>query len=255
MNTIQKELKLSETKMFEELPTPVGSVTLVKLSRDNVAMAEAMIRNDSAYIRSNNTANGPVKRDDNYHGGSTAFWMTKLKEVIVENKITEYTYEAIIQGAVEAVDRENSTHLNADTRGREEITKRICGFSHEELIKCLQDPDYKDMLLFNEIARITSAEKRARRNLSFASKFCHFACFYVFNDEDSEYQDNYSIYDSVLKKVIPLYLKYYNLDVTRDLNNYKHYRTAIDDIRNACGEEISRNGFDQLLWYYFKGRV
>ena len=246
-NTIQLELKLAKSMMIEEFT--FRNHKMAKLTRENVAKAEAMIHNDSAYIRSSDISAAPTQK----YGGSTAYWMTQLKGVLVDgidNK--SYSYEEIIKGAVEAVDRENSTHLNADKCGRQEITERICSFDRAELIKCLKNPDYKDMLLIREISRVTSAKKRARTNLSFASKFCHYACFYLF--EGTEFQDNYSIYDSILKTVLVWYLDYYSLNHF-DLENYKEYREAVDSVIFASRGGISRNGFDHLLWYFHKGRM
>lgn len=253
-NTIQDELKLAKSKMIEEVT--LQGKTLAKLTRDNVAIVEAMIRNDSAYIHSTDVSAAPVynRKGEMKYGGSSAYWMTLLKRVLLDDvSDSSYTYKEIIKGSVESVDRENSTHLNADKCGRQEITDRICQFDRKEFIKCLKDPDYDDMALICEISRITSAEERARSNPSFASKYCHYACFYVF--EGTDYQDNYSIYDGILKKVLPLYLKYYQIEQGYDLNNYKEYRMAVDSIRDASGIAISRNGFDHLLWYYHKGRL
>ena len=253
-NTIQDELKLAKSKMIEEV-TFQGK-TLAKLTRDNVAIVEAMIRNDSAYIHSTDVNAAPVynKKGEVKYGGSSAYWMTLLKNILLgEGSCNSYTYEEIIKGAVESVDRENSTHLNADKCGRQEITERICRFDRNEIIKCLKDPDYNDMALIREISRITSAKERARNNPSFASKFCHYACFYVF--EGTEFQDNYSIYDGILKTVLPLYLGYFQIEQEYDLSDYKDYRRAVDGVREASGIEISRNGFDHLLWYYHKGRI
>ena len=253
-NTIQDELELAKSKMIEEV-TFQGN-TLAKLTRDNVAIVEAMIRNDSAYIHSTDVNAAPVynRKGEMKYGGSSAYWMTMLKRVLLDAvSDNSHTYEEIIKGAVESVDRENSTHLNADKCGRQEITERICRFDRNEFIRCLKNPEYNDMALIREISRITSAEERARSNPSFASKFCHYACFYVF--EGTEYQDNYSIYDSILKTVLSLYLGYYRIVREYDLSDYKDYRMAVDSIRAESGIEISRNGFDHLLWYYHKGRL
>lgn len=239
--------------MLEE--TSYNDTILVKLTRDNVAIVEAMIRNDSAYIRATDSTAAPEYNNKNEikYGGSSAYWMTHLKRVLVdEGGESWYPYEEIIKGAVESVDRENSTHINADKCGRKETTDRICRFDRSELLSCLRDPDYNQMGLIREIMRRTSAEKGARCNLSFASKFCHYACFYVF--EGTAYQDNYSIYDGVIKSVLPLYLGYYHIKRDYDLDDYKEYRVAVDRVRAAAGIEISRNGFDHLLWYYHKGR-
>ncbi len=253
-NTIQDELKLAKTKMIEEV-TFQGK-TLARLTRDNVAIVEAMIRNDSAYIHSTDVNAAPIynRKNEIKYGGSSAYWMTLLKKSLLDGEANgTYSYKEIIKGAVESVDRENSTHLNADKCGRQEITERLCRFNRVELIDCLKDPDYEDMKLIQEISRKTSAEQRARTNPSFASKFCHYACFYFF--EGTEHQDNYSIYDGILKTVLPLYLGYYQIDQDFDLSDYRDYRMAVDSIRAASGIEISRNGFDHLLWYYHKGRL
>jgi hypothetical protein len=253
-NTIQDELDLAKSKMIEEVI--FQGKTLAKLTRDNVAIVEAMIRSDSAYIRSTDVSAVPIynRKDEMKYGGSSAYWMTLLKRVLIDNlSDISYTYNEIIKGAVESVDRENSTHLNADKCGRQEITERICRFDQKEFIECLRNPDYKDMALIREISKITSANKRARKNISFASKFCHYACFYVF--EGTEHQDNYSIYDKIIKTVLPLYLGYYKIEHNYDLCDYKDYRMAVDRIREASGIAISRNGFDHLLWYYHKGKL
>jgi len=60
------------------------------------------------------------------YDGSTAYLMTKLKAVLVDGKlVSDEEYKAIIEGTIAAVDRENSTHLNADKVGRTEISDRI----------------------------------------------------------------------------------------------------------------------------------
>jgi len=252
MNLIEKELMLSKEKMIEEVP--FQGKTLAKLTQNNVAIVEAMICNDSAYIHSSDKNACPrynTKKEIVY-GGSTAYWMNKLKMYLFENN-NEIPYEKIIKGAVEAVDRDNSTHLNADRCGREEITNRIIQFGYLELIECLKNPDYDNMKLFREISKMTSASSRARENKSFASKFCHYACFYLF--EGTENQDNYSIYDGILRETLPLYISFFNIETKYDLEDYAQYRSAVDAIRLKTEEPISRNGFDHLLWYYHKGRL
>ena len=253
MNLIQEELKNAESKMLSTIP----ETDLVALSQENVAIVEAMIQNDSAYLKSSDKEAAP---NDKYRG-STAFWMMRLKEVLI-NRIpaNEEEYHDILAGTIEAVDRENSTHLNADGIGREEILKRLIQIDQAKLVEYLKDPDGTNLWLINYIAAPThptgysqrGTPYRARTNVSFASKFCHYACFYLFEGEEE--QDNYSIYDYVLKKVLPRYIAYYGL---RDwnLDDYADYRKAVNDIIAAANARISRNGFDHLLWYYFKGRI
>ena len=85
-NIIQKELRIAKTKMFEEVT--YNNKKLVKLTTDNVAIVEAMIRNDSAYIKSTDISAGPKfdRKNQLVYGGSSAYWMTMLKSVLIKNK-------------------------------------------------------------------------------------------------------------------------------------------------------------------------
>ena len=75
MNAIQKELELAKAKMIKEID--FNGKKLVCLTRDNVAIVEAMIRNNSAYIHSSDKNAKPIV---NKYGGSTAYWMSLLKK-------------------------------------------------------------------------------------------------------------------------------------------------------------------------------
>lgn len=222
---------------------------LVALTQDNVAKVEAMIKNDAAYLNSGN-----INFSEN--GGSTAYWMCKLRNYINSNHKDKNHYREIIFNAVCAVDRDNSTHINADGVGRDEITNRICGLSLKKLIDYLQRPHETKYKLFEIIAEQTTPKDKKykpRINKSFASKFCHYACFYLFEGQNE--QDNYSIYDSILKNALPYYAEYYKIKITKkDLEDYAKYSEIIEKILEMSGNNISKNGFDHLLWYYFKGR-
>jgi hypothetical protein len=250
---INKELEKAKDYMLTTIKDEKGE-ELVELSFENVAKVEAMIQNDSAYRKSSDKNAGP---DKNYKG-STAYWMTQLKNMIIEHLPVSSSYEKILEGAIEAVDRENSTHLNADKCGedcgRKEIRDRllyIINNKEEEFIKSLKRPIQTDFFLFKEIARKTKTP-RGRNNPSFASKFCHYACFYLF--EGMPEQDNYSIYDKVLKDALPKYINHYLKTENINLDDYPIYYNTIGEIIKESGSGISRNGFDHLLWYYFKGR-
>lgn len=241
MNQIQKELSLAQEFM---LKIEDG---LVILSQENVAKVEAMIKTDSSYTRGS---------DINYKD-SSAYLFNKLRTEIniVDNskRLKDTSYKTIYD-VVCAVDRENSTHINADNVGRREISDRILNLTISEFINYLKKT--QNLELFNIIAAKTSYADGSnyRTNQSFASKFCHYACFYMFPGENT--QDNYSIYDNVLKKVLPLYAKKYAIPCeTKELNKYSYYRMIVDEIIEKSGNKISRNGFDHLLWYYHKGRL
>ena len=257
---IQREFEASRRHEFHPMR---GHPKLVELSPENVAKAEANIRNDSAYIKSSDENAAPNKK----YGGSTAYWMMKLKSVLINGKdVSPQIYREYLSETVAAIDRDNSTHLNCDGGGREEMTRRLLEFHDKELdeisrrmylVKALKNPRATKYSLIKTLSERTTAKEgkyRPRVNLSFASKFCHYACFYFF--EGMEEQDNYSIYDSVVSKVLPLYCSHFNIPKLRDGNkDYVLYQETIDAIIKAAGGHISRNGFDHLLWYYFKGRI
>ena len=249
-NQILEELNASkqyEIKLINE-------TKLVELSQRNVAIIEAMIRNDSAYLKSSDINQGRItsKKGNITYSGSTAYWMNQLK-LFFEN-LSNFSYDEIIENAIIAVDRDNSTHLNADKIGRIELKNRLLDINENELLEYLQHPQETNYKLISILAKKTHAETKARENLSFASKFCHYACFYLY--PDTQYQDNYSIYDNVLKKILPDYLDFYIPGAKLQDKNYQNYQEIVDLIRvkGIIDTKISRNGFDHLLWYYYKGR-
>ena len=281
-NMIEKELTEANEKMLKVFTK--NDRELVCLTRDNVATVEAMICNDSDYIKSSDTNAGPR---GTYHG-STAYWMNMLRNYVLLNsseffdddstdlkkylngqtkpkKTLSYTYEELVKNAVIAVDIDNSTHINSDSVGRKQIPERIVAFGKKSFLKSLWKGDLE---LFSKIAEKTdvsglSEKYKARVNTSFASKFCHYACFFIFDGADQ--QDNYSIYDNILLTVLPYYLNCYDINkdksrpyMRRDLQNYETYRKLVDMVREKAAKDtskISRNGFDHLLWYYHKSRL
>jgi hypothetical protein len=65
----------------------------------------------------------------------------------------------------------------------------------------------------------------------------------------------------VVEKALLKYTKRYGFDYKAiDFKTYAKFLKAIEDVINASkeidgGDDVSRNGFDHLLWYYYKGRV
>lgn len=228
----------------------------MKLSVKNVALVEAMIRIDSKYCKVFDKEAGPIGK----YGGSTAYWMTKLKKYYDSGEeLNCEVYKNIIEGTVSAVDRENSTHLESDKNkggGRKSVAERLLLLEKEFVLGSLQNRSFE---LYGKICERPTCEKGTRINPSFASKFCHYACMYLF--EGKKEQDNFSIYDGVLCKVVPKYAEYYKIDCDKkkiecaSVNDYINYSKLIDDILEKSGNHISRNGFDHLLWYYYKGRI
>lgn len=292
---IQKEFELSEEKReqndfcfdTEEIIINRKKITLVKLTPENVARAEALIREDPQYNYSADPENRVDERelqnrnpDDGFSSGSMAFWLTLLKEYYEKEtdkstvsiqfnnengeKSYDLSYDDIINGVVASVDRANGTQINRKNKR----TRKILGERIKNYQNLIVDLKNKELNLFYEIARPTDEISNKGQHPSFASKFCHFACYWLFDDEK---RDNFSIYDSVVSSILLVYAyKYCSKVVKKDgtyeddlqtiknsekpeFEHYKSYSTVIDDIISNLDKPISRNGFDHLLWYYHKG--
>lgn len=237
---IQKEMELS---LQYELSRYTNKPELVELTVENVARVEFMIRNNSRYAGQNNK--------------STTIWLKKFANAL-KGEHTQEDYRKIVFEVVSGIDRTNSTHINADGVGREELTERIVNIDKNQLFEYLKSPEKDNYKLIEILSAKTNPDPanpnmHARRNYSFATKFCHYAAFYLFEDEVE--QDNFSIYDNVVAKKIDKYAECYKIENPNDIGcNYKSFITLVDAIIKKSGNKISRNGFDHLLWYMNKTR-
>lgn len=257
MSKIQKEVEASKQYNLkcEELS---DGIHLVKLTQDNVAKVESIIRTDSNYssFKEANYSN------DKY----SPYWIREMGKHLgqIKEEKKEDDFEKIVENVVEKIDKENGTHLTADCIKDENgtIKKSARDFMKDQIIACyknktllnyLKNPDFNKENLIRILSEPTGIKGKGRSHLSFASKFCHYSCYHLFSGEKE--QDNYSIYDRYVREALPFYLKKYeinNIKIT-DKSTYKEYQQAIDAILKKADEKISRNGFDHLVWYYFKG--
>ena len=232
----------------------LGKVELPALTVANVAKVEAMIRADSKYAPSDEYDNSEY----------LPYWMRELGRhlgCIKDGKPVE-KFGEVVENVVQKLNKENSTFLNFDKGNGEtavdvmvrRITEKV---NQKKLVDELRDRTLGELI--THLAKPT--ELKGKRHISFASKFCHYACFYIFEGKDE--QDNFSIYDSVVAKVLPYYLEYWKIkDVDqkklkfkdKNFEDYREYCKAIDKIIKKSRSQISRNGFDHLLWYYFKDK-
>ncbi len=253
MDKIKREAQESKKFYFDM----IDGTNLVALTLRNVALAEAMIHNNSTYLKADDvkvekkvTKTGKLKQH-----GSVAYCVTRLKNALEKN-CSDEEYREIMFDVVASIDAANSTHLNSDGVGRDEIADRIAGIDRKTLLDMLKNPEKRGYDLIEIIREKTHAKDekhRARLNYSFATKFCYNACFYIF--EGMAEQDNFSIYDSVAQKAVLKYIKHYNLPFSqKDLLDYSKYHEVIGKIIELAGDAISRNGFDHLIWYFYKGR-
>lgn len=247
----------------------------VEITHDNVVKVEAMISYDSKYARSGNKESGPddawkeeaknnwapFKEYDGYRG-STAFWMDRLKDFYfvkdsysnIPKSRTEI-FSFIIFNAVCAVDTENSTHINADKVGRVQLSERIIAHQND-LIELLKNDNgaYELISILSSDTSPKDKEKyHSRNNFSFATKFCHYACLFLFDEEFSEYQDSYSIFDDILGSALGMTPAQGKHTGEYYATFYKGYQDLVDQKIKESGQPISRNGFDHLLWYFYKG--
>lgn len=248
---------------------------LLELTFDNVCKVEAMINENRSYRRAQDPQEKPDGKIDGYPG-SSAYWFSLLFKKL-ENG--ECTTKKECEKLVAALDSENTTHLNSrkdnsGNQGRDVMRDRV--FELLKNFECFRDTLEKGKTdLITKLAKPT--EKYAGRELAFASKFCHYAAFWLFKGRKEA--DNYSIFDSIVSKALVKYAKKYLGDIKeveeykRELRKvtsksktvdwkeypyedfYNRYRDLIDATRKAAqkghGEDyqISRNGFDHLLWY------
>ena len=258
MNKIQNEYKESTQFDFDLMTTNDGNSTkLVKINIRNVALAEAMIRNDSSYIKESLVLSPENSDRKGAYGGSVKYWVKQIKNVIDGNvAVDENGWRNIINKLVVAIDLSNSTHLNSDGVGVKQITDSICKIDRNRLVEMVKYPqkdDYKLIKIITEKTTVNDGKHHARTNYSFATKFCRALCMTLFDGEEE--QDNFSIYDSVVAEAIWHYIRHFNIKVKKaDLKDYAKFINIIDYIIEKSDKNVSRNGFDHLIWYYYKGR-
>lgn len=184
-------------------------------------------------------------------------------------------FETCLAGAIVAIDRVNSTHLEASVDGRTIIRKRIlktCS-KYSDMVAELE----KNLVEQNHIITEIAAHIRAKRgntsdryNLSFASKFCAYAAKYL------ETQQQYVIYDQVIASHLWLYVDIYLCEKsdnkTFDFYSYRErqikknrpidirkfyldYSQKIEKIIDRVASQgISKEEFDHIVWYCLKGK-
>lgn len=88
---------------------------------------------------------------------------------------------------------------------------------------------------------------------SFASKFCHYTCFCLFEDEEE--QDNYSNYDSVVRKMLPEYIKHFKLKKRSQKESRKLRRTPKAHWRNNRQGRRRNRSKDKSKWVWSSNLV
>ncbi|MFA6755247.1 MAG: hypothetical protein WCR97_01890 [Bacilli bacterium] len=228
---------------------------IVDINPLNVALAESMIIHNSSYKKSTNTKAYP--KGDYY--GSSSYWAglffslaaskSKLTTFDADNvnsvfeKMDIHLFKTDLENItyllVSAIDRENSTHLNAKN-GRIEITIKIINIIKSGSFFIDLENKKGTFSLVTELSR----KINERSNYAFATKFCHYLCLYSKNIDS----DTYVIFDSITSDNLGKYDKLYRK--SKDFNYYKNYYDSMKALATKNG--VSLQGLDHLLWYYYK---
>lgn len=244
MSLIEKEKNNSKKYRLSEEDIEYNNekVKIVELTSDNVSRVEAMISTDSNYRQINEeTIINNLNRGKIKYKGTSKYWISQLKEIIdtdLKESSHGNSYEKIIENIIISIDIENSTHLNSDGQGRNAIKNKILKLKRTEFKKLLKD-EKKEYKLLNCLQEPNNDGEK--RHFSFATKFCHYVSLVIF--EGTDFEDNYSIYDNVLKKALCKYIKKYLDETISDEtyeNKYEKYIEYIDKIRDKAEKNMVR---------------
>lgn len=246
INNLGVFMKIERSKDPYELDhILLGKQTIAALTRKNADFIEAVVRLDSNY--------GKDKTED---------W---FKKMLNGGDFKECLSEAIVE-----IDKINSTHLEAGVDGRNEMVKRVLSLCENVedlkrlLLKTFSAND-EEHILYKLTDKIKAKNRDGYRyNLSFATKFCSYASQFL------ELGDNYSKYDSVVAKCLPLYsecylkektakkhflVKQHKNDLESRLSLYATYSNCINRIMallEADNITLTRSELDHIIWYCFK---
>ena len=248
------------------------------MTRKNADFIEAIVALDSNYKR-DMTVIPPddgfdINRDFNdskgKYCGSIRYWFEKMLD-------PNSNYSECVLGAVTAVDRSNSTHLETVFEGRKKMRDRIV--EHYPNVITLRGAisiPFTSENWNHIIHKLTEGGLFSIKDnsemffISFASKFITYASIVLNNSY------LHSKYDGVVSANLPLYAKLYlnktfrktkfkvnqnngNFVAKREkgLRMYGEYVSTINGILEVLEKvnvELTREEFDHIVWYCTKGR-
>lgn len=256
-----------------------GNKTLPALTRKNADFITAVVNLDSNYgrdLKYNQPEDGydPEKYAENSkgkYGGSTAYWFSEMQKA-------NCNFEKCVLGAIIAIDKTNSTRLEASEHGRKIIKNIICEKcnNYHDIIDMLKVPfkaDNHNHLISLLSGKTTIKTKgTSRYNISFATKFCSYASYFLRAGVE------YPKYDEIVSNALPKYISIYlgkekkenefkiNYNKQWPTEEAKHQhrldiyakyldciKNIIDTLRTDNGIIISMEEFDHIIWYALKG--
>ena len=205
------ELDLYECSEYKDKKIPA-------LTAKNIDFIEGVINLDSNYNKDSDSSMGPDSSQNlkySFEGltskyvGSIAYWFKEMTR-------RDSDFKECLRSVIIAIDRTNSTHLEASKNGREKMFEIITSKCNDvvdlkrELDKVNEDGTIDEDNLIIEMSKEIPAivkdksKTKMRRNLSFASKFFSYA------DLNLNKEARYSKYDTLLFLITwSIMLKYY----------------------------------------------
>lgn len=147
----------------------------------------------------------------------------------------------VIAMKIAVIDVTNSTHLA-------QYKNQISLYDMAKVIYEIPNFDERIAIGDPELVNIIARNKKAINMFSFASKYC------TYHNVEIYQRDDYSIFDAIVKKSLPNYLKgitSYKLDVWRQNYNYQAFNDCIGKLLDDYNIRIPfrRRKFDHFLWY------
>ncbi len=236
---------------------------ILALTKKNSEFIEAVLKLDSNYSKESKIT--PPNEKKQYVGSAT-HWFEQMKN--------GGDFATCLLEAISAIDRSNSTHLEASINGREEARRRILEKykSVEDFKAALEKSVVDKDHIIGIITAPMLATKGKRYNLSFATKLCAYAA------ESLDLSIRYPKYDNVVATTLPIYAKCYipkweeyNYIITDSdkrrckkdeskllelrLEKYRQYRECLERIKESIKDdsELSLKEIDHIIWYSNKG--
>ena len=179
------------------------------------------------------TAENDVLASDNY--GKESLIIRNVLKAFPQNKDLN-----LIAMKIAVIDVTNSTHLSQ--------YKSIVSL-YDIANRILNIGDFDDRLRQGDPELVPCIANFANINLfSFASKYCTYHSVEVYG------QDHYSIYDGVVKNVLPHYVKglsAFQVERWRQQMNYKAFNDCLGRLldENHIDIKLRRRKLDHFLWY------
>lgn len=149
---------------------------------------------------------------------------------------TQNEFEEIIR----YIARSNSTRTpNTNVKV---LAGYIFGKKHE-FLKRLKSGDVSIVYEISKLNGFSRCEK------SLASKVCNYLCVLEYN------KSNFPINDAVVRRILPYYLKYYDIPCkSKNLDNcsYQEFTSLIEKIVDKLPEKMTYSEIDRIIWYCYK---